>query len=374
LGAILGEMVDLLGMNGAIVIQDYYSPYLEREYLSGGRWSGRPAAREFLPAGKPEIAYENPLLLVANQEIEALDPVRAVLEMASTRQSRRPVIIIARNVKGMALTTLLMNTTRGTVETAGLIPAGNLFRVEEDLADIALLTGARMIDPEAGGALERIQLIDLGQAQRVLFTQQNITIVGGAGNQAALQKRVSELRGQLRQLKRMDPKWEKLRFRAARLSGGIGILKIGATYEKEREIRKESARKAIRILNAAIDEGVLPGGGVAYLNCQVVVRAAKSKCADPDEANGIEIVANALEAPFRQIVANDGHVSPSVALEQAKRLGLEYGYDVNYGQYVNMGQAGIVDSASILIAALQAAASSAAMLLTTAAIVLRRNK
>jgi chaperonin GroEL len=282
------------------------------------------------------------------------------------------MMIFARNFKGLALTTLLMNTARGTVEAAGLIPAGNLFRIEEDLTDIALLTGARLIDPDAGDVLERFQPGDLGRAQRVLFTQQEITIVGGAGDQAALQKRVGELRARIHQLKSLDPEWEKLRIRAARLSGGVGILKIGAIHEKEREIRKEAARKAIRILSAVIDEGVLPGGGVAYLNCQTAARAAKSDCANAEEAYGVEIVASALEAPFRQIIANDGHISPPVALERAAQLGPGYGFDVMSGQYVEMEQAGIFDGAAILQAALQAAASTAAMLLTTAAIVLHK--
>jgi chaperonin GroEL len=282
------------------------------------------------------------------------------------------MLIFARNFKGQALTTLLMNSARGTVEAAGLIPAGNLFRVEEDLADMALLAGARMIDPNAGDMLERFQLGDLGQAQRVLFTQQEITIVGGLGDQAALQKRVSELRARFRQLKRIDPEWEKLRLRTARLSGGVGILKIGATYEKQREMRKETARKAIRMLSVASEDGVLPGGGVAYLNCRAAVRAAISEDANPDEIFGIEIVAGALEAPFRRIVANDGRISPSVALAQAIELGPGYGLDVTNGQYVEMEPAGIVDGASVLQGALQAAASAATMLLTTAVIVLHK--
>lgn len=370
LSTVLGEMFDLLGPDGALVVHEFYAPYLEREYLDGGRWTGRPAARRFLPEGQPELALENPLILAVDQPLTSLDHVRPLLELALSQGTQRPVLIVCHEAKGDALNTMLLNLNRGTLNVNAFVPTAGLLPMEDELADLALLTGGRRLSPAEGWLPARTRPSDFGQARQVTLTREALTVIGGAGDMAERQKRIGELRARLRQTQRDAKDWERLRFRIGRLAGGVGILKIGAYSERERALRKELAMQAVRTLDLVHEAGVVPGGGVAYLECRAAVAAEAQRCSDDDEARGVALVARALEAPFAQLVRNAGE-HPPLVLAEAQRLGPGHGFDVRTGRYVHMRDAGLLDCTSVVCGALQAAGSAAGIALTTDIIVMR---
>jgi chaperonin GroEL len=372
LGRLLGEMFDVLGTDATVTVEEYYAPYLEREYLEGGRWTAHPPARGFLPDGKPEASLDNPIILVADQEIESIDHVRTILELASQQTPKRPLLVVAKDVKGEALNALLLNFNRGILTIGAAVPADNIFPKSEELADIALLTGAGLMDNYTGRSLSSVKLTDLGQARRVVFNREQLTIIGGGGNPAAVRQRVGELRTQMKGLERSQNDWEKLRLRTARLAGGVGVLKVGAYTEREREYKKDLARKAVRMLDLAMTGGVVPGGGTAFLDCISAVQAVRSECADEDEARGVDVLAKALSAPFLHIAQNYGRVEPQVALFDVLQLGPGHGLDVHTGQYALMVESGILDCANVVRGALAAAVSAANMVITTNIIVQKR--
>lgn len=372
LSALLGELFEVLGAGAAVLIEEYYAPYFEREYLDGGRWTARPAGRHFLPEGQREVVLHNPLVMVADHSLESVDHVWPALECAMASMPRRPVLIIAPEVKGDALNALIVNHTRGVLNLAAVIPAANRAPMADELTDIALVTGASLLCAAAGRSAQRAGPSDLGGARRVVLAPQALTIVGGHGqvqNPVAIQRRIAELRAHMNRHHRADPAWENLRLRAGRLAGGVGILKIGAHTAVERALLKDATRKTIRVLDQAILTGVVPGGGVAYLNCIAPTLAERRKCADDDERRGVEVLARALEAPFLQIVRNDKRLHPPLALTLARERGADVGFDVRRGEFVDMRQAGVMDCPGVLQAALESAASTAVAVITAGALV-----
>jgi chaperonin GroEL len=372
LADVLGEMFDLLGQHAAITIQEYYSPSLEREYLDGGRWTARPAGRGFLPEGQPEVALENPRILVTDQSLTTVEHVRAVLELAVAATPTAPLLIIAPSVTGEALTTLLTNHVRGALNLAAVVPAANLSPMADELSDIALMTGARLLSEPSGRPTQRMQREDFGMARRAMLTRTALTLVAGAGQTfapAAIQGRITELRRGMSTLNRTDQAWETLRLRAARLSGGVGILKIGAHTERERDARKEAARKAVCALDQALESGVVPGGGVAYLNAATALTPLREACDDADERNGVAILTRALEAPFLQLARNAGCVHPPLALANVRARGATVGLDARTSEYVDVVAAGLLDPLAVVVGALEAAVSTASMAITTGLIV-----
>jgi len=370
LAKILGEMFDILGQNAGLIFEEFYSPFLEREYLDGGRWTARPAARSFMPDGKNEVALENPLIVIADWELEKISQVQHMLELASQATPKRPLLLVARDIKSDALTTLLLNLSHGQLNISAIIPAANLFAMEIELEDIALMSGARNLTQAANLPVERMDPADFGQARRAVYTRETLAILGGAGNPEALQSKIAEIHLQMKGAERGSTDWDKLRLRAARLAGGVGILKIGAYTERERLLRIELAKKASRMLDLALADGILPGGGVAYLECQAAVQQEMTACSNEEEQRGIEVIVDALEAPFKQIVKNYGRIGPAIALEDIRRLGPGHGLDVRSGDYAHMTKTGILDCVTVLRGALQAAASAAVMAITTDVIVL----
>jgi chaperonin GroEL len=367
LGKIVGEMVDLMGADAALEIEEYAAPYLNHEYLDGGRWRARHAARGLLPAGKSELVLENPLILVVNQKIERIDDIRPALELALAAPEKSPLLIIAADIAGDALNTLVMNHTRGTLALGAAIVTSAKPLLADDLADIATLTGADLLATEAGKSPARLHPAQFGRARRVVLAKDMLTLIGGGGQPAAKQAAISSLRARVMRLPPADT--ERERRRMARLSGGI--IKIGAHTQRERDAKKDMAQKMIRVLEAAAIDGIAPGGGVAYLNCIQAAKSAAKSGDDADIRRGIQMVVAALEAPFRQIVQNHGGMSPTLALNEVRRMGSDFGLDARTGELVSMPEAGIMDSVRVLRGALLAAASAAAMAITTDLLVLR---
>lgn len=370
LSRILGEIFDLAGANTALEIEEYAAPYLEHQYLDGGRWRARPAARLLMPADKAELILENPVVLVVNQKLERVEQVRAILEAVAGPLEKRPLLLVAPGISGDALTTLTINHTRGALTVAAAIVTSSGAQLRDDLYDAAALTGSTVLAAEVGSPPERAAPAHFGQARRVVLARDLLTIIGGGGA-AGRQNRISELRSRLTQHAPGSEERERLQKQIARLTGGVGILKVGAYSTRERDQIKETARKAARVLETALVDGVVPGGGVAYLDCSTAVQAAIKSSRSGEDAAGMKVVARALEAPFCQLVQNSGHLSPMAALADVRRKGAGHGFDVRAGKIVSMAEAGILDSLAVLRGALLAAASAAVMAITTDVLVLR---
>lgn len=374
LSAVLGEMFDLLGRYGTYMVEEYVAPTLDREYIDGGRWRCRPASRLLLPPGGGALTLQNPLIAVIDEKIESFSRLRPLLEIALRDPEKRPLLLIVKEIKGEALQGLSTNYKQGVLSLAVAVSTATITRISDDLDDMALLAGAEVLRDATGRQPERARLEWLGRARQITLERDSLTIVGGAGNPAAMQKRISELQQRIARHAKPDEDWETLRLRAARLAGSTAILKVGAYTPQERDARKEVAQKAVRLLELAMASGVVPGGGAAYLDCIPAVLACRERCADEDERWGVEAVAKALEAPFLRIVHNHGETHPPLALMQAQEAGAGYGFDSRSGEIAPMVEAGIVDSLPVTRAALAAAVSAAGTAITTDVIILRARR
>lgn len=374
LGQILGEMFDMLGADAALQVDEFAAPYLDREYLDGGRWRGRPATRTMMPEGESTLTLTNPLIMVAQQKIDTVAHVRAVLELATSLPDRPPLLIVASEIGGEALNTLALNYHRGAANVAAAVLTGGASNAHDDLADLALMCGAELMADMRGRPLDKVTADSFGRARTVLLTREYLTVLGGTNDKEALRARIGELRGFASRLKRDDPQWKQTRQRIAKLSGGVGILKIGAHTQREREFKKEQATKALQVLEAALIEGVVPGGGAAFVDCIPAVRALQQQEPNADIAQGMALVAEALAAPFLQIVGNHGVIHPPIALATIQRHGAGHGFDTSAGAYVDMRASGVVDCLRIATSALASAASAATMVLTTDVVVLTAGK
>lgn len=361
LAAVLSEMFDLLGSSGAYVVEEYAAPLIDRAYVEGGRWSARPASRDLMPPGGADLTLENPLIFVSDDKIERIEQIRPAVEMAVNLPDKPPLLIIARELSGEALKTLTINHVRGAITAAGVMLLSSGEAMREDLEDISMIVGAALAAQAIGTAPEMARPSWLGRARQVIVGRDTITLISGAGDRAVTARRASELRARLRAIREPNDQWERLRLRIARLSGGLGILKIGALTFQERDLKKALAKKAVRVLETALEGGVLPGGGTAYLNAIAAVESARHN----EESAGLMLVAHALRAPLLQLVHNHGELTPSVVLHDVMRMGGDAGFNVRTGKIGSMREAGLLDSAPILCAALETAASAAIMAMTT---------
>ncbi len=360
LAAVLSEMFDLLGSTGAYVVEEYAAPLIDRAYVEGGRWSARPFSRDLMPPGGADLTLENPLIFVSDDKIERVDQIRAVIEIAVQMPEKPPLVIFARDLSGEALKVLTINHMRGAFTAAGVLLLSSGDALREDLEDVSLITGSTLASQATGTAPQGARPAWLGRARQVIVGRDTVTIISGAGERAVTARRVSELRTRIRGIREPNDQWERLRLRVARLSGGLGILKVGALTFQERDLKKALAKKAVRMLETVLEGGVLPGGGSAYLNAIPAVEAAR----DEGDA-GVMLVARALRAPLLQLVHNHGGVTPSVVLHDILQMGGDAGFDVTTGKIGSMREARILDSAPILCAALETAASAAIMAMTT---------
>lgn len=368
---VLGEIFDLLGPEGHVEIQDFVAPYLEREYLEGGRWNGRLASAHLVTDSRTQRAVLTDCAVVLfDGELHAVDELGPLLETL-LRQEQKQLALIAREIRGEALTTLVVNHQRELLKVAAVELRTPGAQALPDFEDLAALTGATLLGGMTGRGLRHLKATDLGVARRVEAHTEELIVVGATAHSETLRAQIERLRARQAALAPEEEETRvQLRSRLGRLTGRHAVLKIGAYTKAERDLQRSKAEKALRALPLALREGVVPGGGVAYLNCISTVRALE--VTEDDEAWGREVLAQALEAPFRCIVRNAGRADAGALLAEMRRRGPGYGFDVLRGVIVEMTTAGVLDAAGVLRAALETAVSGAVMALTTEVTVLHK--
>jgi chaperonin GroEL len=311
-----------------------------------------------------EAIFENPAILLTDKKISSIQELLPLLEKMAAA-GKKDLVVIADDVEGEALTTLVLNKLRGTFNTIAVKAPGFGDRQKEMMQDIAILTGATVVSSEIGLTLETSDLNVLGTARRVVADKDNTTIVEGGGSKDAVEARVAEIKTQIAKAT-SDWDKEKLGERLAKLAGGVAVIKVGAATEVEQKEIQHRVEDALAATKAAVEEGIVPGGGIALIRAAVALEKLELS---KEEQVGVEIVKKALEAPIRQIAANAGERADVVIADIKKHTDVNYGYDFAVGEYKDMVKAGIIDPAKVTRSALQNAASAAAMLLTTEAVV-----
>ncbi|MFD1954133.1 chaperonin GroEL [Paenibacillus thailandensis] len=362
-GQLIAEAMEKVGNDGVITVEESKGFLTELEVVEGMQFDrGYISPYMITDTDKMEAVLENPLILITDKKISNIQEILPVLEKVV--QSGKQLLIIAEDIEGEAQATLIMNRLRGTFTSVGVKAPGFGDRRKAMLQDIAALTGAQVITEELGLDLKSTTLDQLGSARQVRVTKENTIIVDGSGDKTDIQARVNQIRAQLEETT-SDFDREKLQERLAKLAGGVAVIKVGAATETELKERKLRIEDALNSTRAAVEEGIVSGGGTALVN---VYNAVAAVTASGDELTGVNIVLRALEEPVRTIAANAGQEG-SVIVERLKNEKIGIGYNAATGEWVNMFEAGIVDPAKVTRSALQNAASVAAMFLTTEAVV-----
>lgn len=365
IGQLIADVMDKVGRDGVITVEESQGTDFEVEYTEGMSLDRGYISPYFITnQAKMEASLENPYILLTDKKISAIADLLPILEKI-TQQGRRELVIIAEDVEGEALTTLVVNKMRGTLNVLAVRAPSFGDRRKEIMRDIAVLTGGQVISEEMGRRLTNAKLSDLGSAHLVVAHKDDMTIIDGRGSKAAIESRMREVRAQLRDAT-SDFDREKLQERLAKLAGGVAVIKVGATTELELKYRKTRVEDAVSATRSAIEEGMLPGGGVALLNG---IEALDTLQLSGDAATGVKILRRALEEPLRQIVINAG-LNGAVIVDNVRRMQQEhsnkrYGYNVLTNQYEDMVESGIIDPAKVTRSALQNATSIATMILTT---------
>ncbi|AQP45292.1 chaperonin GroEL [Tessaracoccus flavus] len=362
-GEIIAEAMDKVGKEGVITVEESNTFGLDLELTEGMRFDKGYISPYFVTdAERMEATLDDPYILLVNSKVSSLKDLLPVLE--KVMQSGKPLLVIAEDVEGEALAGLIVNKIRGTFKSIAVKAPGFGDRRKAMLTDIAILTGAQVISEEVGLSLDAVSLDLLGQARSVMVTKDETTIIEGAGESAQIEGRVAQIR---REIENSDSEYdrEKLQERLAKLAGGVAVIKVGAATEVELKERKHRIEDAVRNAKAAVEEGIVPGGGVALLQAS---KAAKVDGLTGDEAVGAQIVFTAASAPLKQIAANAG-LEGGVVAEKVSHLAVGEGLNAATGEYVNMVEAGIIDPAKVTRSALQNAASIAALFLTTEAVI-----
>jgi chaperonin GroEL len=378
IGGLLADALERVGKDGVITVEEGKTRDTTVNYVDGMQFDKGYISPYFITdPGTMEANLENALVLLYEKKVSNVRDLVPLLEKAA--QTGQPLLIIAEDVDAEALTLLVVNKLRGTLNVCAVKAPGFGDRRKSMLGDIATLTGGTLISEDLGIQLENVTLEQLGRAKKVTVDKSNTTIVEGSGNRADIDKRVSQIRAQIEQT---DSEYDKEKFqeRLAKLAGGVAVISVGAETEAEMKQTKARLEDALHATRAAVEEGIVSGGGVALVRCREAVEAVKSTpvkdsdgktvipSAKGDEKIGVDIVLAALDAPMRQI-ANNGGIDGSVVVDEVRQKAKNIGYDANTGQYSDMLKAGVIDPVKVVRTALANAGSIAGLLLTTEALV-----
>jgi chaperonin GroEL len=361
IGRIIADAMDKVGKDGVITVEEAKGMETSLEVVEGMQFDrGYLSAYFVTDPERMEVVLENAVILIHEKRISAMKQLLPVLELVA--RASRPLLIIAEDIDGEALATLVVNKLRGTIQVAAVKAPGYGDRRKAILEDIAVLTGGKALTEDLGLKLESMTLEDLGQAKRITIDKDNTTIVEGAGGTTSIAGRVKQLRTQVEDTS-SDYDREKLQERLAKLVGGVAIIKVGAATETELKEKKARVEDAMHATKAAVDEGIVAGGGVALLRASQVLESLR---VSGDEQVGVSIVRRAIEEPMRWIAANGGHEG-AIVVQRVKEMKGDEGFNAQSEQYEDLVKAGVIDPVKVVRSALQHAASVASMLLTTEA-------
>ena len=364
IGKIIADAMDKVGKEGVITVEDGKSLENELEVVEGMQFDRGYLSPYFINNAEKQIAVlEDPYILLHDKKISAIRDLLPVLEQVA--KAGKPLLIIAEEVEGEALATLVVNNLRGILKTCAVKAPGFGDRRKAMLEDIAILTGGTVIAEEVGLQLEKATLKDLGRAKRIEVEKENTTIIDGNGDKKTIEARVKNIRTQIDEAT-SDYDREKLQERVAKLAGGVALIKVGAATEVEMKEKKARVEDALHATRAAVEEGIVAGGGVALIRARLSMKSLKG--ANPDQDAGIKIVLRALEEPLRQIAANAGD-EPSVVVNKVVEGKGNFGYNASTGEYGDLVQMGVLDPTKVTRSALQNAGSVAGLILTTDAMV-----
>ena len=363
-GALIAEAMEKVGKDGVVTVEEAKGMETTLDVVEGLQFDRGYLSPYFVTdAERMEAVLEDCLILIHEKKLSVMKDMLPLLEQVA--QSGKPILIIAEDIEGEALATLVVNKLRGTLHAAAVKAPGFGDRRKAMLEDIAILTGGKAITEELGIKLENLKLEDLGRAKKVVLDKDNTTVIDGAGKTAAIEGRIKQIRAQIEETT-SDYDREKLQERLAKLAGGVALIKVGAATETAMKEKKARVEDALNATRAAVEEGIVPGGGVALLRASKVLDTLKLS---GDEATGVDLVRRALEEPLRQIVQNAG-LEGSIVVEKVRSAkDVAYGFDAESNEYVDMVRAGIIDPTKVERVALQHAASIASLLLTTEALI-----
>lgn len=365
IGNLLADAMEKVGKDGVITVEEAKGIETTLTVVEGMQFDKGYLSPYFITdAQNMEVVLEDAYILIHEKKVSSMKDILPLLEKIAS--SGKPLLIISEDIEGEALATLVVNKLRGVLSCAAVKAPGFGDRRKAMLEDIAILTKGRAITEDLGIKLESLGIEDLGRAKRITIDKDNTTIIQGAGKKADIQARIAQIKNQIEQTTSNYDK-EKLSERLAKLAGGVAIINVGAATEAEMNEKKARVEDALHATRAAVEEGIVPGGGVAFIRAIPAIDEARKK-AKGDEKVGVDIIAKVLESPLRQIASNTG-VDGSVVVEEVKELSANMGYDANTGNYVDMIDKGIVDPSKVSRVALQNAASVAGLLLTTETII-----
>lgn len=360
IGDIIAEAMDKVGKEGVITVEDGKSLQNELEVVEGMQFDRGYLSPYFINNPDKQVALmENPFVLLVEKKVSNIRDLLPVLEQVA--KASRPLLIIAEDVDGEALATLVVNSIRGVLKTVAVKAPGFGDRRKAMLEDIAILTGGTVVSSDVGLSLEKVTLDQLGSAKKVLVTKENTTIIDGAGKEEQIEARVKQIRAQIEETS-SDYDREKLQERVAKLAGGVALIKVGAATEVEMKEKKARVEDALHATRAAVEEGVVAGGGVALIRAKQAISSLKGD--NPEQDAGIKIVLRAMEEPMRQIVLNAGD-EPSVVVDRVANGKGNFGFNAQTGEYGDMLEMGVLDPTKVTRTALQNAASVSSLILTT---------
>jgi chaperonin GroEL len=365
IGELIAQAMDRVGKDGVITVEESKTMQTELDVVEGMQFDRGYLSPYFVTnPDRMEVVLEDPVILIHEKKISALRDLLPLLE--SVAREGKPLLIIAEDIEGEALATLVVNKLRGTLNTCAVKAPGFGDRRKAMLEDIAILTGGRIISEDLGIKLENIHIEDLGRAKKVVVDKDTTTIIEGAGKKSDIEARVKQIRAQIEETT-SDYDREKLQERLAKLVGGVAVIKVGAATETELKEKKARVEDAMHATRAAVEEGIVPGGGVTFIRAQKALEVVKLD--DEDEQVGVNIVKRALEEPLRQIAQNAGQEGSIVVEKVRAETNPNFGFNAQTERYEDLVKAGVIDPTKVARTALQNASSIASLLLTTEAVV-----